>query len=73
VFPRGVVLKEEVWERHRWRNLFQSGGGAQVHATKTKEIFVVWIGNCDVTSIEIWRNYLYTIWRSKLHYLDKIL
>ena len=31
--------------------------------------FVVWIGNCDVTSIEIWRHYIYTIWRSKLHYL----
>jgi len=30
--------------------------------------FVVWIGNCDVTSIEIWRHYLYTIWRYKLHY-----
>jgi len=31
-------------------------------------MFVVRFGNCDVTSIEILRHYLYTIWRSKLHY-----
>jgi len=30
--------------------------------------FVVGVGNCDVTSIEIWRHYIYTIWRSKLHH-----
>ena len=24
------------------------------------KIFAVWIGNCDVTNIEIWRHYLYT-------------
>ena len=30
--------------------------------------FVVWIGNCDVTGIEIWGYYPYTIWRSKLYY-----
>ena len=27
---------------------------------------MVWIGNCDVTSIGISRHYVYTIWRSKL-------
>ena len=53
--------------RHGWRNLFQSGG----HKCTIKKIianFVVWIGNCDVTSIEIWRHSIYTIRRSKLHY-----
>ena len=35
---------------------------------------MVWIGNCDVTNIDIWSHYIYTIWRSKLAYtiLDKI-
>ena len=40
--------------------------GAQVHVKKHIKMFVVWIGNYDVTWIEIWRHYLYTIWRSKL-------
>ena len=29
---------------------------------------MVWIVNCDVTSFEIWCHYIYTIWRSKVHY-----
>jgi len=40
-------------------------------SARWKEIIanvVVWIGNCDVTSIEIWRHYIYTMWTSKLHY-----
>jgi len=34
---------------------------------------VVWIGNCDVTNIEIWRHYIYTMYEG-LNYtiLDKI-
>ena len=54
--------------RHGWRNLFQSGG--HKCTLKTKNIFVVRIGNCDVTSIEILGHYLYTIWRSKLHFFE---
>ena len=58
-------LRLRLW--HGWRNLFQSGG-SQVHVEKKLlQNFVVWFGNCDVTSIEIWRHYLYTIWRSKFH------
>jgi len=37
---------------------------------KLYKFFVVWIGNCDVTNNEIWRHYLYTLWRSKLHYMQ---
>jgi len=36
-------------------------GGAQAHVKKLQKNFVVWIGNCDVTNIEIWHHYLYTI------------
>jgi len=39
---------------------FKVGG----HKCTLKKIIVnlvVWIGNCDVTSIEIWRHYIYTI------------
>ena len=46
---------------------FKVGGTS----ARWKEIianFVVLIGNCDVTSIELWRHYIYTIYRSKLHY-----
>jgi len=43
-------------------------GGHKSACQKISKHFVVWIGNCDVTSIEIWRHYLYTIWKSKLHY-----
>jgi len=42
--------------------------GGQVHVKKLYNTFVVWIGKCDVTSIEILCHYLYTICRSKLHY-----
>ena len=56
---------------HGWRNLFQSGG-AQVHIKKLRKMCVVWIGNCDVTSIEILRRCLYNIWRSKLHYFRQL-
>jgi len=27
-----------------------------MHVKKLYKIFAVWIGNCDVTSIEIWRH-----------------
>jgi len=30
-----------------------SNWGAQVHVKKLWKVVVVWIGNCDVTSIEI--------------------
>jgi len=43
---------------HRWRNLYRSGG-AQVHVKKLWKMFVAWMDNCDVTSIEIWRHYLH--------------
>jgi len=33
---------------------------------------VVWISNCDVTSIGIWCHHLYTIWWSTYTILDKI-
>jgi len=56
-----------MWFDHGWRDLFQIGG-AQVHVKKLQKILVVWIGHCDVTSIGIWRHYIHTIWRSKLHY-----
>jgi len=29
-----------------------------MHVKKLLKIFVVWISNCDVTGIEIWRHYL---------------
>jgi len=45
--------------------------GAQMHVKNLQIIFVIWIGNCDVTSIKIWRHYLYTIWRFKLHYFGQ--
>jgi len=43
-------------------------GGTNARWKEIIENFVVWIGNCDVTSIKIWRHYIYTISRSKLHY-----
>jgi len=43
---------------------FSKWGGHKCTSKKPQTIFVVWIGNCDVTSIGIWRHYLYTIWRS---------
>jgi len=51
---------------HGWRNLFQSGRHKWTSKTSRK-CFVVWIGDYDVTIIEIWRHYLYTIWKFKLH------
>jgi len=39
--------------------------GAKFTSKKLYKNSVVWISNCDVTSIEIWRHHLYTIWRSK--------
>jgi len=45
--------------------------GAQVHGKNLYKIFVVWIGSCDVTSIEIWRHYLYIIWRFKLRHFTQ--
>ena len=54
--------------QHGWWNFFQSGGHkgtSEINYSK----FLIWIGNRDVTSIEIWRHYIYTMWRSKLHYL----
>jgi len=46
-------------------------GGYKCTLKKFIVNFVVWIGNCDVTSIEIWRHCIYTIWRSKLHCFRK--
>jgi len=43
-------------------------GGHKCTLKKIIANFVVWIGNCDVRRIEIWRHYLYILWRSKLHY-----
>ena len=61
-WPPGLLL----W--HRWRNLFQSEE-AQMHVEKKLlHIFLFWLRNCDITCIEIWRLFLYTIWRSKFHY-----
>jgi len=64
--------EKKVWER---RSLSTMGGGTFFkvggHKRTLKKIianFLVWIGNCDVTSIEIWRHYIRTTWRSKLHY-----
>ena len=51
---------------------FSKWGGHKCTSKKLYNIFAVWIGNCDVTSTEIWRHYLYTIWRSKYTILDKI-
>jgi len=36
---------------------FQSGGHKYT-SKQLQENFAVWIGNCDVTSTEIWRHYL---------------
>jgi len=33
-------------------------GGAQVIAKNLQKMFVVWIGNYDLTSTEIWRHWL---------------
>jgi len=61
-WPPGLLL----W--HRWRNLFQSEE-AQMHVEKKLlHNFLFWLRNCDITCIEIWRLFLYTIWRSKFHY-----
>jgi len=43
------------------------GGGTffkvlRVHVEKLYKVFVVWIGNYDVTSNEVLRHYLYTMW-----------
>jgi len=43
-------------------------GGTRARSKEIIANCVVWIGNCDVTSIGIWRHYIYIIWRSKLHY-----
>jgi len=42
-----------------------------MHIKKTIKNFAVRIGGCDDRSIEIWRYYLCTIWRSKFHYFRK--
>jgi len=42
-------------QSHGWRNIFKNGR-AQAHVKKVWKMFVVWIGNCDITSIEIWRH-----------------
>jgi len=47
---------------------FSKVGGTSARWKEIIANFVVWIGNCDVTSIELWRHYLHTIWRYKLHY-----
>ena len=65
----------EIWF-HNWITVegmgggtfFKVGGGTSARWKEIIANFVVWIGNCDVTSIEIWHYCLYTIWRSKLHY-----
>ena len=46
---------------------FKVGRGTSARQDNCRKIIVVWIGDCDVTSIEIWRHFLHTIWRSKLH------
>jgi len=46
---------------------FKVGGGTSARWKEIIAKFVFWIGNCDVTCIEIWRHYLFTTWRSKLH------
>ena len=51
---------------------FKVGGGHKCTSKNLQTICVVWIGNCDVTSIEIWRHYLCTIWRSNYTILGKI-
>jgi len=43
-------------------------GGNKSTSKKLLKIFLMWIGNCDVTIIEILLHYLYTICRSKLHH-----
>jgi len=48
---------------------YKVGGGHKCTPKSYRKFFVVWIGNCDVTIIEIRRHYLYTIWRSKLYYI----
>jgi len=48
--------------------LFKVGGGTSALRKDFIANFVVWIGSCDVTSIELWHHYIYTIWRSKLYY-----
>jgi len=47
---------------------FSMWGGTSACQKNYRKIFC--IGNYDVTSIEIWRHYLYTIWRSKLPYFE---
>jgi len=47
---------------------FKVGGGTSARWKEIIANFVVWIGNCGVTSIEIWRHYIYTIWTTKLRY-----
>ena len=52
---------------------FSKWGGTSAHQKNCKKFFVVWISNCDVTSIEVWRHYICTPFEG-LNYtnLDKI-
>jgi len=57
-----------MWYRAMGGGTFFKVGGTSACWKEITANFVVWIGNCGVTSIEIWRHYIYIIWRSKLHY-----
>jgi len=48
-------------------------GGHKRTSKKLYKILAVWISNCDVTSIDVWRHYIYTPFEG-LNYttLDKI-
>jgi len=48
---------------------FLKVGGHKRTLKNYRKFLCFWIGNCDVTSIEILRHNIYTIWRSKLHYV----
>jgi len=64
-FPTGVP-------QHHGGGTFSKVGGTSARQ-KIYNIFVIWIENCDVTSIEIWCHYPYTPYEGLINtILDKI-
>jgi len=47
---------------------FSMWGGHKCTSKELYKFFMVWIGHCNITSIEIWCHHLCNTWRSKLHY-----
>jgi len=66
-----ITFSTEQWCIAMSGGTFFEVGGTSVRWKKIIANFVVWIGNCDVTSVEIWRHYIHIIWKSNYTILDK--